>query len=368
MIRRFLQLAIFLFSLLIVVGFARAGECESHVVQKGEWLEKIAQANGMSWQAMWEMNKERVKDPNLIYPEQSLCVAPLVEARVAEEQKFEAASAPVETKVVKAEASKVPPVVFGWNLATGFGAGFAMMRAPSPEKSSQVVVGRIKHAEQLTPAAITSRETGTVSSKNDARVYKYVDPKPVVPKVKPWVHTGRDKCTVPPENIIPRLGFTKRESESLIALVDAGVYTEIDISAGDYFTLMCSGNGRLDPRVAAWKDGRKERARKYTIVGDDGAEKSVVIPYVCGNVARVADRPAVKLPPAPVVEESRPAPMPEPEKPAVKKPCGCPELNIILSLEPMSAEEKKEEDRLSRPAGTADNTGWWEHPATRFNP
>lgn len=46
----------------------------TYEVQSGDTLAKIAAAYGLSWQELWEANKETVPDPDLIYPGQMLII------------------------------------------------------------------------------------------------------------------------------------------------------------------------------------------------------------------------------------------------------------------------------------------------------
>lgn len=45
------------------------GKEESYVIKSGDSLSKIAQSYpGMTWQKIYEANKDTIKDPNVIYP------------------------------------------------------------------------------------------------------------------------------------------------------------------------------------------------------------------------------------------------------------------------------------------------------------
>lgn len=44
----------------------------THRVVPGDWLSKIARSHGTTWQRVWAVNRDRVADPNLIYPGQVL--------------------------------------------------------------------------------------------------------------------------------------------------------------------------------------------------------------------------------------------------------------------------------------------------------
>ena len=52
-----------------------AGAVTYHTVQDGEWLSKIAPKYGLSWQALYELNRDTVKNPDLIFPGQQLVVS-----------------------------------------------------------------------------------------------------------------------------------------------------------------------------------------------------------------------------------------------------------------------------------------------------
>ena len=49
---------------------ARTGS--AHTVRPGDWLSTIARANGTTWQRLWAANRDRVADPDLIFPGQVL--------------------------------------------------------------------------------------------------------------------------------------------------------------------------------------------------------------------------------------------------------------------------------------------------------
>jgi nucleoid-associated protein YgaU len=50
-------------------GTAAAG---SYTVRPGDWLSTVARAHGVTWQQLWSVNRDRVTDPDLIYPGQRL--------------------------------------------------------------------------------------------------------------------------------------------------------------------------------------------------------------------------------------------------------------------------------------------------------
>jgi nucleoid-associated protein YgaU len=41
-------------------------------VVRGDWLSKIARTHHTTWQVIYNLNRDRIKDPNLIYPGQLL--------------------------------------------------------------------------------------------------------------------------------------------------------------------------------------------------------------------------------------------------------------------------------------------------------
>lgn len=44
----------------------------TYTVVEGDWLSTIAKANGTTWQVLYELNKDSIKDPNKIYPGQTI--------------------------------------------------------------------------------------------------------------------------------------------------------------------------------------------------------------------------------------------------------------------------------------------------------
>jgi nucleoid-associated protein YgaU len=57
------------------VATGSAASTDSYTVQKGDSLSKIAKKYpGMTWQKIYEANKDQIKDPDLIYPGQKLVI------------------------------------------------------------------------------------------------------------------------------------------------------------------------------------------------------------------------------------------------------------------------------------------------------
>jgi nucleoid-associated protein YgaU len=58
-----------------VAAGAEASTDASYTVQKGDSLSKIAKKYpGLTWQKIYEANKDQIKDPDLIYPGQKLVI------------------------------------------------------------------------------------------------------------------------------------------------------------------------------------------------------------------------------------------------------------------------------------------------------
>src|SRR5919206_1359552 len=56
----------------ISVGGGQGGGEETYTVKSGDTLSKIGQHHGVSWQDIFEANKDTVKDPDKIFPGQKL--------------------------------------------------------------------------------------------------------------------------------------------------------------------------------------------------------------------------------------------------------------------------------------------------------
>lgn len=54
--------------LILNLNVTGGGADEEYVVVKGDSLSKIGQKYGVSWQEIYEANRDRVKDPDLIQP------------------------------------------------------------------------------------------------------------------------------------------------------------------------------------------------------------------------------------------------------------------------------------------------------------
>ena len=70
--KRLVMLALTLVFALLLTGTASA--LTYHTVVPGDWLSKIAPTYGLTWQELYEANKDTVKDPDLIFPGQKLLV------------------------------------------------------------------------------------------------------------------------------------------------------------------------------------------------------------------------------------------------------------------------------------------------------
>jgi murein DD-endopeptidase MepM/ murein hydrolase activator NlpD len=59
--------------LVLVVGLATVANAHTnYTVRPGDTLSEIAAANGTTWQQVYELNKDIIDDPNLIFPDQVL--------------------------------------------------------------------------------------------------------------------------------------------------------------------------------------------------------------------------------------------------------------------------------------------------------
>jgi LysM repeat protein len=75
-----------LVAIVILSGFVAAQQVATHTVVRGDTLWDLAQhyyQNPFEWRRIWESNREKVADPNLIYPHQVLAI-PGREAAVTE--------------------------------------------------------------------------------------------------------------------------------------------------------------------------------------------------------------------------------------------------------------------------------------------
>ena len=67
-----------LLAVMLVMVLAFSGTAEAtkiHVVKKGEYLSRIAPIYNLSgWKELYSANKDRIKNPDLIYPGQKLVV------------------------------------------------------------------------------------------------------------------------------------------------------------------------------------------------------------------------------------------------------------------------------------------------------
>jgi LysM repeat protein len=75
-----------LLAVLILSGFVLAQQVATHTVVKGDTLWDLAQhyySNPFEWRRIWNANREKVADPNLIYPHQVLTI-PGLEAAVTD--------------------------------------------------------------------------------------------------------------------------------------------------------------------------------------------------------------------------------------------------------------------------------------------
>ncbi|MCX7661311.1 MAG: LysM peptidoglycan-binding domain-containing protein, partial [Candidatus Omnitrophica bacterium] len=85
------------------------GKSLTYTVQKGDSLSKIAQrklGNALRWKEIYELNKDKVKDPNLVYPGQELIMP---QTAPAQEKEKKTTPAPAEKQEVKKTAKETPP-------------------------------------------------------------------------------------------------------------------------------------------------------------------------------------------------------------------------------------------------------------------
>jgi nucleoid-associated protein YgaU len=59
----------------------RAADGGSYVVRPGDTLSAIAARCGTTWPILWRRNRDRIADPNLIYPGQIIHIRALAVAR-----------------------------------------------------------------------------------------------------------------------------------------------------------------------------------------------------------------------------------------------------------------------------------------------
>jgi len=69
------KLLVIIVSFLILFCVAGLAQAREHVVKKGECLSQIALQYGLKWPAVYQANKDKIKDPNLIYPGQVLQIS-----------------------------------------------------------------------------------------------------------------------------------------------------------------------------------------------------------------------------------------------------------------------------------------------------
>ena len=76
--------ALAVLSLALLAGAAGAGKTRIHEVRRGETLSHVALynfGNPAFWPAIYEANRDQIKDPSVIYPGQRLAITELDPAR-----------------------------------------------------------------------------------------------------------------------------------------------------------------------------------------------------------------------------------------------------------------------------------------------
>jgi hypothetical protein len=119
-----------LVAVIILSGFVLAQQVATHTVVRGDTLWDLAQhyyRNPFEWRRIWEANREKVADPNLIYPHQLLTIpgreAAVTEVTVVAPQPSPGLEQPPEpvaqqrTIFYDAEASGTAPVIRGTDFS-----------------------------------------------------------------------------------------------------------------------------------------------------------------------------------------------------------------------------------------------------------
>jgi nucleoid-associated protein YgaU len=57
-----------------IAGAAAAGQGNTYTVQSGDSLSKIGEKYGVPWKSIFEANKDKIKDPDKIFPGQELTI------------------------------------------------------------------------------------------------------------------------------------------------------------------------------------------------------------------------------------------------------------------------------------------------------
>lgn len=374
----------------------------THTVVQGEYLEMIAEnysaATGtkVTWPEIAKVNV--LKDPDLIFPGQTLVIPA---AATPEEDVPEITVVIPDWKPIDVEPLFVAgKPEFGRRLTF---AGITVLEEPSV---IILAIAEIKEffamiwewLKSLIGMKAGPAATGKIvtSGAPPTGPPEKAMPPPAEPKVlspppasqraakaprEPrrgpflWKEPGKDPCKIAPESAIDKLGYPESVAARLKEKVRAGDSTETAIVRGDRFEAMCFGKGRIARDVVAdWKLGHEEPGKKYSVT-EDGVEYAMILPRICSNAAKItrvlplarepSAQPAVPAAPTPpIVEKAKPAPPPE-----AQKPCQCPPLNIVLSLEPLSDEEAMEKagkrDQIANAEGEIEKV-FADH--NRFNP
>lgn len=338
------KLTIMLFFL--VMFLASFAQAETYTVKKGDYLSKIARAFGTTWPKLFAANKDKIKNPNLIYPNQVFTIPGKVQkqeevaakpakAVMTEEKPLAKAVAKekISVKPVEVKAEKMP---------------LDAKPATSPKLSSADVP-----KEKISESKVeTAQQTKVVEPQT--QVETKVETRPAEPaKVALQPATEEKAATVPAistENLPVKIvkvpyekhlaepfywekpganPFGKRDftkaimmfslpdevKKTLIAKVKAGESEWYQINNDDHFEQMIFGTFQVvDNVIAKWDPNKQEPSFMYQ-VDFQGKRYQLFDPRKCHNWAWRSE----ELPPpsSQKVEEPPKAeePVKEPEKP-----------------------------------------------------
>ncbi len=288
-----------------------------YVVEKGDWLSKIAAKHDLKVKTLAEINE--IDNPDRIYPGQELVIPVEREVRSPPKQeKKKREESRKKQKVIEKEETDTYVVRAGdtvWGISQKFGV-------------SQAVLVKVNGIED--PSLIREGEKLRIPQ-GDEKVSEGVELKSFS-KVFQWKNPGANPFTNEPRNVVhlrralELFGFSSSEATEVAEEFELTSPRKSYLQKGDKLLKMAFGKNRVEEPVICAFEG-KEPIYLYTTPALDKAGYALVVPRVCGNYSLIKSES--KPAPKPQKRISKAKTLPEPEKthpfPAVPAHPGVPD-------------------------------------------
>lgn len=282
----------------------------TYVVEKGDWLSKIAAKHDLKVKRLAEINE--IDDPDRIYPGQELVIPVQVQGKEQsapkQEKKKQEETRP-QQKIIEIEEESQTYTVQSGDTVWGISQKFDVSQADLVKANDISDPSSIREGEELVISdelekEEVQRDTPIGGEETSGGVFQWRDP-----GADPFTDDPQD-----PENIqqaLGLLGFSQDEVADISSEVQDASGQKSYIQKGDKLAAMVFGDGRVEkPVVAAFDD--KQPVKVYTTATLDRLGYALVVPEACGNFSLIRKTPKIEEPKK-EVEAEEPPPPAEPE-------------------------------------------------------